>query len=198
MNAEIEKQIGKLQHEIDKLKIIAAEQGVPKEGEWWTFKDVWQSGGRYCKLALIKGSCYVSVDGYHFNNTANTPVRKATESEVREAFTKEWERRGAVKGCKFKGIYGGDFTYSGEAYIGHTGCLVSKGGGVIFEPNYNERGSEWADIIKEEKIMIGDSEVKFKKGAVEINGYNFSENGIEALSIALPELFGKILKRMEQ
>jgi uncharacterized protein YrrD len=65
------------------------------------------------------------------------------------------------------GIYSDKFNYDlGKNSLSLNGIYLFKDG-------------IWAEIVKEEKIMIGDNEVRFKKDYAVINGYDYTKNDLE-------------------
>lgn len=183
----------------------------PKEGEWW-WADHDGSEDDYLilfnkklhtqYLSKVHFACYSSklrAVMVNIGTSFDTLVRLATPSEVLKALTDEWERRGGKEGVRFRSsledIFNTKeiFEYSGLTELSSDGYLRNNPRGVIFNPST----CQWAEIIKEEKIMIGDCEVEFEGGLAKFGGFYYGTEQLKVLLPTNPELFSKILKRME-
>jgi len=198
MKVNLTEQIEKLQSELDRLKELNS-IGEPnfEVGKWYKCdvakpKDVGFKGTS-SDFILNKNGLGVCEKDTMLNYNLWKP---ATESEVCQAFKNHLEANGWTKGCKFKSAATGksEYTYSGniEFYAIH---LYDKNNGCIFDVNT----LTLAELVKEEKIMVGENIVEFRENRmILLNDSYFTDNNIKTLLPANPELFGKILKRMEE
>jgi hypothetical protein len=195
MKTNITEQIEKLQSELDRLKELN-NQGEAKEGEWWWLID---SNSEYSALRLWgKGfgwtfsgkfsDCFIEI--VRFGQT----VRKATDEEVCQAFKKHLEANGWTKGCKFKSaVTSNEYIYDGKIYLDTNQMPVSNFGTILGSVTLN-----LAELVKDEKIMVGEHLVEFRENRmILVNDSFFTDHNIKTLLPANPDLFGKILKRME-
>lgn len=209
MKKELEQLRKELNERIDNL--IKKEE--PKDGEWYSVS----SGGNgslgcdgYLGLIVskynesnIRGACYGgknpvlrTIDNEYWRLSDGYKLRKATESEILEAFTNYFRRKGFVSGkSRFKSAMdAGLYTYN-EPLTYNGSCIFANGFGVLF----NEFTLTLATLIEEEeKIMVGDKEVVFEYDYITIDGCGFSKDRLKLLLPANPELFGKILKRLNK
>ncbi len=85
----------------------------------------------------------------------------ATPQEVENALIAEAKKRGFKEGVSIKGIYGGaGYTLSNTSANIMNGDVFYLGGYLIYS-----RG-QWAEIIKDDKIIIGGYEVEFFENEV--------------------------------
>ena len=196
MKTNITEQIEKLQSELDRLKELNS-QGEPKKGEWW-WADCFNTKD-YLMLVKytpnLEASCYFIPSFKEFVTifgNFDALTRKATDKEVCDAFKKYLDANGWTKGCRFKSAVSG-LIYDYTGVIEMVNGNIIDGNGVIFNPDI----LTLAELVKEEKIMVGENEVMFFKDYIKIGDWAFNKHRIKDLIPANPELFGKILKRME-
>lgn len=200
MKNETQKQIEKLQAELDKLKVLAERENKFEVGRWYKLKDY----PKVICFAKEKGEC--SYNGFgisHYEKWADwvsfgdklSNWTLATDTEVLEALTKEAEKRGFKKGVRFEtAIYSREETIKGNFYLyAESDFSLMNSTGVVFDAET----CQWATLIEDEKIYIGENEVEVEDGDCYIDGHWLSVNTIKALLPSNPTLFGKILKRIE-
>ena len=203
---KVKEQIERLQAEIDKLKILAEDKPKFEVGKWY------KTDSRHGSIFLLTEipedhSC---VKGYGFENgvlydrreTAYWELiksknqRLATESEVLEALTKEAERRYPL-GSKIKTLDGNKIPLEGYHLHIENGRLYASGKNIrSCDVLFDMDTCQWATIVEEEKIYIGENEVKFVCSGIHIGSCWYGLEHIKLLLPSNPSLFGKILKRM--
>ena len=180
----------------------------PKEGEWW-----WLNDNNNDYLLLIKGfvigsqhkltGANYSGKMYFYKNKLTAAegyftklARKATDSEVIEAFTNYFRSQGFVSGkTKFKSAYSGVVKeYNEPLFIHVDGSIMTSQNYTLFDmPTIT-----LATKIEEEKIMVDGKEVKIlDKRTFKIGDYYFSKDAALELRTLNP-IFQKILDKINE
>jgi hypothetical protein len=121
----------------------------------------------------------------------------ATDSEVLAAFTNYFRSNGFKDGSRFKSAWNNQtiHPYTGSLRIDVFGNIADASNGCTL---FNRKTLTLATLIEEEKIMIGEHEVRFDEfDACYIGAAKFFRNEIGFLLPANPELFQKILDRLK-
>jgi hypothetical protein len=203
MNKEIEKQINKLQADLDMLKELANEKPRFEVGKWYkrpntkvlTYMQSLPEDKHY--------KCFgFDCNGNFFKDgqTWLDGELPATDSEVLATFTTYFRSQGFKEGSRFNSVLSVDEGVYHEP-------LQMDLNGDIFGSSINGFKFGWmlfrrstitlVTLIEDEKIMVGGIHVKFEYGNVWIQWRCFTKEEIEAIKGLTPSGFSKILKRME-
>jgi hypothetical protein len=183
----------------------------PKESEWYFKKNKytpfkWIFLVDYSDDKIITSKCSFIINdidntnkfelGYTLSTEGNE--RKATDSEVIEAFTNYYRSQGFVSGkTKLKNAFDGrEFTYNEPLTFGkhYVNCIYpSSTDGILFDHDTLTIATK----IEDEKIMVDGKEVKFYEHCCLINERYFSRYDIQAL-ITLNPIFQKILDKINE
>jgi len=172
----------------------------PKVGEWWwsndfnarylmLYKEITDTGNHRASVYFC-GNQFTSSNGLF-----STLDCKATDEEVLSAFTTYFRSQGFKEGSRFKSAATcSEFIYAEPLTIDGLGNIKSDRNGLLFK----SATLTLATLIEDEKIIVGDEEVKFgDHGSVIFNGFFFDKRDIERLMPINPELFQKILDRLK-
>lgn len=191
MKTETQKQIERLQAELDKLKVLAEGEQKFEVGRWYRSKS---SKGivLFKQIGSNSGFCNSRTWSDHLEMSNINFWTPATDTEVLEVFTNYFRSKGFKKGSKFKSAWSGDEHTYDEALL-FCGKDILSFRGIVFDSDR----LTLATLIEEEKIYIGENEVIFCGSLCSVNGTIFNKEDIESIKYANPIIFGKILKRME-
>lgn len=197
MKTETQQQIDKLQADLDRLKEIVNEKPKFEVGKWYKNKN-----NPLSQICLYMQR--LNNFGIYNNGKCRTGFMMddislwtlATDQEVLTAFTNYFRRKGFVSGkSKFKSPYTGTTQFYKEPLLFHgDGSIVSQTNGVLFD----KPALTLATLIEEEKIMVGENEVRIDHdGTCKIGRVCFTKHTIELL-LPLNPIFQKILDRLDK
>lgn len=197
MNTTLEK-IEKLELELAELKKEVRKPQSFEIGKWYVSAE----GKPTCICVKEKrGSGFYGygvtyrnewTDDGMLQDTTIKYMKVATPKEVEEALIKEAERRGFKEGVRFNCI---DEGYEGVCEIDEMdNWFTSDEDGealrvINIEENWDETCSnpsiylngKWAEIIKDEPIMIGSYEVKFNSDSIQVGCQTVTKETIEKI-----------------
>ena len=189
----IQEQIAALQGQLDKLRTEVAATAEPKKLPY----NAWYKG-KYRAIVYFtgEGTGYgLNGDGEWGNHTGWIDLNSGRwspcpHSEVEDMMIKEAEKRGFVKGVRYKCVLAGtkeELKKEFKLYPGTANQLTDGWGGSVF---YN---GQWAEIIKDDVIEIGGYEVYFAvNGGIAVNGKEYTPTQVEAARAVL-QFGGKIM-----
>jgi hypothetical protein len=205
--AELEQQIELIKAELEKHK-QPKKEFIP--GKWYklteNYGDDLKAGEVYRMLRFQGGedSEYITLDHvafgrYHTNclSPSRDNLIPATESEIKEALTREAERRGFKEGVHFKSINEGEegktrpyrpyykntpieWVYFSDQLYCNTG-MDTCNNKFCSNPSIYIKG-QWAEIITEPQLAIGEYEVKFNgKESITVGCQTISKETIQTI-----------------
>jgi len=172
-----------ISHLLIPAEIAETWKPVYKKQEWkpnqWIY-GIWGAKFAIEKIKNIAKELYDTHLTYYpqtntFSETAapvslNNIIRLATKEEVLTTLEEVAKRKGLIPGAKIKGIITNlTIPHNEEYYLSKEGNLCLDGL-MLFDNETNT----WAEIVVDEKILIGGKEVKYLgKTCIEINGFQY-------------------------
>jgi hypothetical protein len=172
--------------------IVSSDLGLNKPkfkiGDWvhtgFAFKEypsIYRVVGFHKDLSL-----YMKFENQGEKIYSSHDFRKAKPEEIKQHLIKEAKKRGFKEGVKvrvnfpkYSSVYENFRSWkmneSRPKYEGDRDA-IRMGGGIIYFKG------KWAEIIKEEPIKIGEYEVEFRKGQIDIGCRTFNNDYIKALN----------------
>lgn len=179
---------------------------VPVKGRWYwangsrsedeyliLFNMISDSGNIYAKCFIANNffsNGEIVHDFFSIGGTFSRIIKEATEEEIKSALIKEAEKQGFKIGTKFIPIGSKDYQTVGNMIFDyyntddlHIVANFTEWDELLSNPIIYSNG-QWAEIVKEEPLVIGGHEVKFAEFGVYINDYYFSTDSLKRLSVS--------------